>query len=121
MMNMLSIVLTSLVCFLHFYFMFLEMVLWEKKSVRAVFGMSAEIAKQTRPMAINQGLYNGFLAAGLLWSLLVMDDNLKMQLQVYFLSCVLIAGVVGALTVTRRILWIQSFPAALALLVLFLK
>lgn len=111
-------ILTSLICLIHMYFMFLEMKLWEKKRIRQMFGLSEELAKQTRMMAFNQGLYNGFLAAGLLWSLLSSDLNLRTQLQIFFLGCVLIAGVIGGLTVTKRIFWIQGLPAAVTLLTL---
>lgn len=115
-MTMIATLLTGLICLTHFYIMFLEMKLWEKKRIREIFGLTAEFAKQTRVMALNQGLYNGFLAAGLLWALVHPDAAIKLQLQIFFLGCVLIAGVVGALSVTKRIFWIQAFPAALALL-----
>tara|TARA_B110001454_G_scaffold219194_1_gene251275 strand:+ start:31218 stop:31523 length:306 start_codon:yes stop_codon:yes gene_type:complete len=101
--------------------MFLEMKLWEKKRIREIFGLTAEFAQQTRVMALNQGLYNGFLAAGLLWALVHPDAHIKLQLQIFFLGCVLVAGVVGALSVTKRIFWIQAFPASLALLTLAFK
>ena len=117
-MNTLTLILVGLIAIIHGYFMFLEMKLWEKKRIREMFGLSAELAKQTRMMAFNQGLYNGFLAAGLVWSLLAADANLKLQLQLFFLSCVLLAGVVGGITVTKRIFLIQGLPAALALLTL---
>ncbi len=113
-----SLILTGLICLIHFYFMYLEMALWEKKRIREIFGLSAEFAKQTRTLAMNQGLYNGFLAAGLLWSLVASDSSFKLQLQIFFLGCVLVAGVVGALTVTKRIFIIQGLPAAIALLML---
>lgn len=117
-MNTLSLILIGFITLIHFYFMFLEMKLWEKKRIREMFGLSAELAKQTRMMAFNQGLYNGFLATGLLWSLVSTDINIRIQLQIFFLGCVLVAGTVGALTVTKRIFWIQGLPAALALLTL---
>jgi putative membrane protein len=117
-MSIVTAILTGLVCLIHFYFMFLEMKLWEKKRIREIFGLTAEFAKQTRMMAFNQGLYNGFLAAGLLWSLVATDAALKMQLQIFFLTCVLVAGIVGAMTVTKRIFYIQGLPALLALLTL---
>lgn len=118
MMNTVTSTLVLLISLIHFYIMFLEMKLWEKKRIREIFGLTAEFAKQTRMMAFNQGLYNGFLASGLLWSFLIPDPSFKMQLQIFFLSCVLIAGLVGALTVTKRIFYIQSAPALLALLTL---
>lgn len=117
-MTTVTIILTGLIAVIHFYFMFLEMKLWEKKRIVKMFGMTPEFAKQSRMLAFNQGLYNGFLASGLIWSLLASDSTMKMQLQIFFLSCVLIAGIVGALTVTKRIFWIQGMPALLALLTL---
>lgn len=98
---------------IHIYIMYLEMFLWVKK--RKVFGMSEDLANQTRILAYNQGLYNGFLAAGLIWSFLVRDFFWSLNIQTFFLSCIFIAGIAGARTVTRRIFWIQSFPAVLPL------
>lgn len=110
-MNSIAAGLVGLVAALHLYFMVLEMVLWTKPYGRRVFGLTAEKAAMTKTLALNQGLYNGFLAAGLIWGLLTGDLALK----TFFLSCVIVAGGVGALTVSRRILWVQALPAVLAL------
>jgi len=89
----------------------LEMFLWTTARGRAVFGTDAEFAERSKALAANQGLYNGFLAAGLLWGLIA--D--KTDVQVFFLLCVIVAGLYGAATVSRRILLVQALPAALAL------
>lgn len=106
-------ILTALVALLHLWFLVLEMFLWTKPYGRRVFGMSPEKAELTKSLAMNQGLYNGFLAAGLGWGLLAGADGHTVK--VFFLSCVIIAGVFGAVTASRKILWVQAVPGALAL------
>lgn len=99
----------------HVLFMLLEMVLWTRPIGLKVFRMSEEKALSSKMLAANQGLYNGFLAAGLIWGLW----SAQFSVQLFFLCCVFIAGVFGALTVSKRIFWIQGFPALIALLILF--
>jgi putative membrane protein len=113
---MFKTVVVIIPCLLHLYFMYLEVFLWEKKRVISAFAMTPDFAAQTKVMAINQGIYNGFLAGGIIWSFLAAPSHAQ-EIQIYFLSCMFLAGVVGALTVTRRIFWIQSAPALLALIV----
>ena len=108
----------ALVALLHFYFMVLEMFFWTKPFGRRAFGLSAEFAEASKRLAANQGLYNGFLAAGLIWGLLLGDAGTPVK--VFFLGCVILAGVFGALTVSRKILWVQAVPAAVALTLLWL-
>ncbi|MBB6245285.1 DUF1304 domain-containing protein [Rhodanobacter sp. A1T4] len=107
-----------IIALLHVYFLVLEMFLWTKPAGRRAFGLTAEFAEQSKTLAANQGLYNGFLAAGLIWglSLGIAGFNVK----VFFLVCVLVAGIFGGLTASRKILWIQALPAVIALLLLFL-
>ena len=106
-------VLTALVALLHAYFLVLEMFYWDKpKGIRA-FGLDPEFAKASKTLAANQGLYNGFLAAGLVWGLV--QGAAGTPVKVFFLACVIVAGVFGAATASRRILFIQALPAALAL------
>jgi putative membrane protein len=107
-------VLIGLVAALHLYFLVLEMFLWRTPQGRAVFGTTEEFATASAALAANQGLYNGFLAAGLVWSLLA-PDPVDFQAGIFFLVCVIVAGVYGAATVNRRILVVQAVPAALAL------
>jgi len=108
--------LVALVALLHLGFLILEMFLWTSPIGRKVFGMNAEKAELTRVLAANQGLYNGFLVAGLLWGLLLGTSGVPVM--IFFLSCVIVAGFYGAATVSRKILWVQAVPAIAALVVL---
>ncbi|MFQ6397693.1 DUF1304 domain-containing protein [Nocardia sp. KC 131] len=107
-------ILVGLVAVLHAYILVLEMFLWEGKPGRELSGFDAEMAAATAPLAANQGLYNGFLAAGLVWGLIAADPT-GFRVQVFFLACVVIAGVYGAVTANLRILFAQAVPGALAL------
>lgn len=93
----------------------LEMFLWTKPVGRKVFRLSVEQAQTSAPLAANQGLYNGFLAAGLLWGLLASSPEHAFGIKLFFLACVVVAGVFGALTVSRRILLVQALPALAAI------
>ena len=108
-----------LVAALHVYILVLEMFLWETKLGRKAFNLTPEFAAQTKVLAANQGLYNGFLAAGLFWGL-YLGGGAGFAVKVFFLSCVLVAGLYGAATASKRILYIQALPAAIALLLLHL-
>lgn len=112
-------VLVVLVAALHAYFLVLEMFLWDKPAGMKAFNLTPERAAATKSMAANQGLYNGFLVAGLVWGLLLGDAGLAIK--TFFLGCVVVAGVFGAATVSRKILFVQALPAAVALLVLWLS
>ena len=112
-------VLTAIVAALHVYFLVLEMFLWDKPIGRRVFRLTPEFATASKSLAANQGLYNGFLAAGLVWGLSLGEAG--SAIRIFFLVCVLVAGVFGAATVNRRILWIQAAPAAIALVLLLLS
>jgi putative membrane protein len=107
-------VLVAAVAALHLYILVLEMFLWTTPRARRVFGTDPEFAKASATLAANQGLYNGFLAAGLVWGLLA-GGSVGFQAKVFFLACVVVAGVYGGLTAVRRILYVQALPAALAL------
>ena len=109
-MNAVALVLVGLVAALHLGFLVLEMFLWTTPTGRGVFGTDRDFAERTRTLAANQGLYNGFLAAGLLWGLVADDEGV----QLFFLACVVVAGVFGAATVNRRILLVQALPAVAA-------
>ena len=110
-MSILAAVLVALVAVLHLGFLVLEMFLWTKPAGRQIFGTDAAFAEQSKALAANQGLYNGFLVAGLTWGL-VAD---RTDVQVFFLVCVVVAGAYGAATVNKRILVVQAVPALLAL------
>jgi putative membrane protein len=108
----------ALVALLHLYFLLLEMFFWDKPLGRRVFGLTPEFAASSKSLAANQGLYNGFLAAGLAWglSLGAAGDSIK----IFFLGCVIVAGVFGAVTASRKILWVQAVPGAIAAALVFL-
>ncbi len=109
---------TLAVAAIHAYILVLEMFWWETPRGRGAFGTTVEFASQTRVLAANQGLYNGFLAAGLLWGLWLGADG--RHITQFFLGCVIVAGVFGAITANKRILYIQAAPAALALVLTLL-
>ncbi|HEU0290597.1 MAG TPA: DUF1304 domain-containing protein [Burkholderiales bacterium] len=103
----------ALVALLHLYFLVLEMFFWDKPLGLRIFGLTPEFAKASRTLAANQGLYNGFLAAGLVWGLFL--ETAGGSIKLFFLGCVVVAGVFGAMTVNRRILWIQTLPGIIAI------
>lgn len=119
-MVLIANVLVALVAALHAYFLILEMFLWDKPLGLKTFRNTPEKAEITKVLAGNQGLYNGFLAAGLIWGLMHGNPALGFQIKVFFLLCVVAAGAYGAATVSRRILIVQALPAAVALAALFL-
>jgi putative membrane protein len=106
-------VVVALVAALHVYFLVLEMFLWDKPAGLRAFGQTLEAATASKVLAANQGLYNGFLAAGLLWGLLLGPAGFGVK--VFFLACVLVAGLYGAATASRKILFVQALPAAIGL------
>jgi putative membrane protein len=112
--------LVALVAALHVYFLVLEMFLWTKPLGLKTFHQSIEKATDSAVLAANQGLYNGFLAAGLVWGLLQGVAAFAFEIKLFFLLCVIVAGLYGAATVSRRILYVQAAPAAVALILLWL-
>ena len=114
-MSIAASIVIAVVALLHVYFLVLEMFLWDKPAGRRAFGLTAEFAAQSKTLAANQGLYNGFLAAGLIWALAAQRSDVAM----FFLGCVLIAGIYGGLTASRKILLVQALPAAIGLALLF--
>lgn len=115
-MHTLTFILVALVAIEHFYILVLEMFMWTKPRTLKIFGIDPALAEQTKAMAANQGLYNGFLAAGLVFGLMHNNDAFAMQLQIFFLSCVIVAAIYGCLTVKKSIIFVQGLPAILALL-----
>jgi putative membrane protein len=110
-MSIVANILVGLVAALHAYFLVLEMFLWTKPAGRKAFNLTPEFAETTKALAANQGLYNGFLVAGLAWGLIDDSDAFK----IFFIGCVVVAGVYGAATVGRKILFVQAVPAVLGL------
>lgn len=116
-MYLLSNILVGIVALLHIGFLVLEMFYWNHPIGRKRFGLTPEFAKESATLAANQGLYNGFLAAGLIWGILINSTSVK----IFFLLCVLIAGIFGGFTSRRTILYIQALPALLTLIAVFLS
>jgi putative membrane protein len=112
-------VLVALVALIHLYFLVLEMFLWDTPKGRRTFGLTPEFSAASKTLAANQGLYNGFLAAGLVWGLTLGAGGLGVK--VFFLACVVVAGIFGALTAGRKILWVQALPGAVALVLVLLS
>jgi putative membrane protein len=116
-MSVVANIVVGLIALLHVYILVLEMFLWTKPAGLRAFGQSLEAANASRVLAANQGLYNGFLAAGLFWGLSLGDSGI--DIQIFFLGCVLIAGLYGAATASRKILYVQAVPAAIGLALVF--
>ncbi|KLD62556.1 DUF1304 domain-containing protein [Dyella japonica] len=117
-MSLLAHLVVALVALLHVWFLVLEMFLWTRPAGRRAFGLSKEFAEQSKVLAANQGLYNGFLAAGLGWGLWLGDAGRAVTL--FFLGCVLVAGIYGGLTASRKVLWIQALPALIGIVLVLL-
>lgn len=124
-MKLISEILIGLIAIEHLYILWLEMFAWTTKGRQSFKSFPPELFEKTKPMAANQGLYNGFLAAGLIWSLLISDPEWSSNVAFFFLGCVLVAGIYGGITVQKSIFFVQAVPAILALgltaLILFLK
>ena len=118
-MSMLANIVIGLVALIHVYILVLEMFLWDKPVGLRAFGQTQAAATASKVLAANQGLYNGFLAAGLTWGLCLGAPGFGVK--VFFLSCVLVAGLYGAATASRKILFVQAIPAAVGLALLFLS
>ena len=114
-MHVVVIVLLAVMTLEHVYFLYLEMFRWTSPATQKAFGITAAFAEESKTLAANQGVYNGFLAAGCCWALLA-PAHLQIELTVFFSACIVIAGVYGGLTVSRKILYIQALPALLCLI-----
>ena len=118
-MSLVATAIIALLALIHVYILVLEMFLWDTPKGHKAFNLKPDFATATKVLAANQGLYNGFLAAGLCWGLWLGAEGFGVK--VFFLACILVAGLYGAATATRKILFIQAVPAALGLLALFLS
>ncbi|MGU3373575.1 DUF1304 domain-containing protein [Chryseobacterium sp. M5A1_1a] len=120
-MEVVAKILIAIVALEHLYILWMEMFAWETKG-KEVFksALPAEMFKPTKGLAANQGLYNGFLAAGLIWSLLIEDPQWQTKVSLFFLSCVAIAGIYGAISATKKIFFVQALPAILAIIAVIL-
>jgi putative membrane protein len=121
-MKIIASILIAIVAIEHLYILWLEMFAWETAGKKAFKGaLAPELFKPTKTLAANQGLYNGFLAAGLIWTFFISNEEWKNHIAVFFLSCVLIAGIYGGATASKRIYVIQALPALLALIAVLLS
>lgn len=121
-MEIISKILIGLVAFEHLYFMYFEMFAWETIGKRTFKSIPEHLFTPTKALAANQGLYNGFLAAGLIWSLVICNKEWAANISIFFLGCVIVAGIYGALTASKKIFFVQALPAILAFIaVLFQK
>ena len=112
-------ILIGLVAFLHLYFMYFEMFAWTTRGRKIFKQFPSELFEPTKTLAANQGLYNGFLAAGLIWTFFITDPEWNFNISMFFLGCVLIAGIFGALTASKKIFFVQGLPALIAILLLW--
>lgn len=119
-MEIVSTVLVVLIALQHLFFLYLEMFLWTKPAGMKTFGLTRETAESSKVLAANQGLYNGFLAAGLVWGVLYPAADAGRDIQLFFLACVLVAGVFGGVTAKRTILFVQGLPALIAIIAVLL-
>ncbi len=119
-MSLLSIIIICFVALLHIYFLWLEMFAWTTKAKKVFKSIPSDLFEKTKVLAANQGLYNGFLSAGLIWSLLISEEFWSKNIAIFFLSCIIIAGIYGAITASKRIFYVQALPAILGVLSLVL-
>lgn len=117
-MNLVSQIIVAFVAFIHLYILWLEMFVWTTRARKVFKTIPADQFEKTKVMAGNQGLYNGFLAFGLIWSLFISDEIWSRNIALFFLICVFVAGVYGAATVSKRIFYVQSIPSLLGILAL---
>lgn len=119
-MTLLSQIIIILVALLHCYILWLEMFAWTTRAKKVFKTIPENLFEKTKVLAANQGLYNGFLAAGLFWSIFITNADWSKNIALFFLSCIVVAGIYGALTASKRIFFVQSIPALLGILSLFL-
>jgi putative membrane protein len=120
-MKIIGQIFIAIVALEHLYFLWLEMFVWETKGKEVFKMLPPDLFKPTKVLAANQGLYNGFLAAGLIWTLFITNDQWSFYISVFFLSCVSIAGIYGALTASKRIFFVQALPAIITLILIHFK
>lgn len=119
-MDLFAKILIGLIAFIHIYILWFEMFAWTSRGPKVFRNFPKELFPQTKAMAANQGLYNGFLAAGLIWTFFITDNQWQTNVATFFLSCIAIAGIYGALTADKKILFVQTVPALIALVLLYL-
>jgi putative membrane protein len=120
-MEITSKLIIGLVASLHLYFLYFEMFAWETTGMKIFRQFPPDLFPKTKALAANQGLYNGFLVAGLVWSLLITDQIWADKIALFFLGCILVAGIFGAFTASKKIFWVQGLPALLGIGMILLK
>ena len=120
-MELLIKILIGIIAFLHLYFLYFEMFAWTTKGRKIFRKYPAEFFEKTKALAANQGLYNGFLAAGLIWTFFIIDETWKVNVSLFFLGCVAIAGIYGAITADKKIFFVQALPALITILLLLIQ
>ncbi len=120
-MEIASQIVIVVVALLHLYFLYFEMFAWETTGRKIFRQFPKELFPKTKALAANQGLYNGFLVAGLIWSLLISDPDWSKNVALFFLGCVLVAGIFGALTASKKIFYVQGLPALIGLILVYLR
>ena len=120
-MDLIITIVIALVAFIHLYIMWFEMFAWLTRGPKVFRNFPKELFPPTKAMAANQGLYNGFLAAGLIWSLCITNEDWHYHIALFFLSCVFVAGLYGAATASKKILYVQSVPAFIGMLLIVIK
>lgn len=120
-MSILTNIIIAIIAVLHLYFLYFEMFAWETIGRKTFKTLPKDIFKPTKGMAANQGLYNGFLAAGLIWTFFITNPEWKSNISLFFLSCVAIAGIYGALTVSKKIFFVQALPALIGILLVLIN
>ena len=120
-MQLAAEIVIGIVAAIHIYIMWLEMFAWTTRAPKVFKTIPTDLFVPTKTLAANQGLYNGFLAAGLIWSLCIDDHHWRFYVAIFFLTCVIVAGLYGAATATKKILYVQSIPALVALILLHLR
>ena len=119
-MELLIKILIGIIAFLHLYFLYFEMFAWTTKGRKIFRKYPAEFFEKTKALAANQGLYNGFLAAGLIWTFFIIDENWRVNVSLFFLGCVAVAGIYGAITADKKIFFVQALPALITILLLLI-
>jgi putative membrane protein len=115
-----ALIITGLVAFVHIYILWFEMFAWESRGPKVFRSFPKDLFAPTKAMAANQGLYNGFLAAGLIWSFFISDPVWQANVATFFLACVAVAGIYGAMTASKKIIFVQTIPAAMGILLIIL-
>ena len=115
-MNIISKILIVVIALLHLYFLWLEMFAWTTAAKKVFITIPEDLFEKTKTLAANQGLYNGFLSAGLLWSLAISDENWSRNIAIFFLCCVAVAGIFGAYSASKKIFYIQALPAVITII-----